>query len=235
MSFMGVAKGYDIRVSTKNGKLSKGCNMTTVVLVLPSSRFPILERNFTRYSQQGSFSSMFTDGEYFAGKGVGRVLVSPRPGLHLDLLVTHTISEDANSNTRENQADELVEVVKKSPSHFVIMGGDFNAAPTTEGDRTYHTVKEVMTDAFQEIKAALSAWLDPKFATFGNERNTYAGANKPVIYDYIFHKKNTEDAAMIWTSWFHLPFLSTVRVSDQSSISLSDHEAVTSHIFMWKE
>merc|ERR1712004_145065 len=100
---------------------------------------------------------------------------------------------------------------------LVILGGDFNASPTSEGDRTYHTVKEVMTDAFQEIKAALSAWLDPRFATFGNSRNTYTGGKSdPVIYDYIFHKKNTDQAAMIWTNWFYLPSLNTIRGSDQS-------------------
>jgi len=200
------------------------------------SRFPIQEKNFTKFTRQGSLGSVISDGEYFAGKGVGRVAISPRPGLNIDVLVTHTISEASNSGIREHQADELVDVVKKSPGHFVILGGDFNVAPTSEGDRTYHTVKEVMTDAFQEIKAALAAWLDPKFATFGNARNTYTGGvSEPIIYDYIFHKKNTDDAAMIWTNWFHLPFLNTIRGSDQSTISLSDHEAVTSHIFIWKE
>jgi len=223
---------YDDLTTGCDGRVGPwGCSGLAVV-----SKFPIVEANFTKFTQQGSFGSMFSDGEYFAGKGVGRVMVSPRENLHVDVLVTHTISEEANSQTRENQADELVEVIKKSPAHFVILGGDFNAAPTSEGDRTYHTVKEVMTDAFQEIKAALSAWLDPRFATFGNSRNTYTGGKSdPVIYDYIFHKKNTEQAAMIWTNWFYLPFLNKIKESDQSTISLSDHEAVTSHIFMWKE
>ena len=86
-----------------------GCSGLAVV-----SRFPILQTNFTKFTLQGNFGSMFSDGEYFAGKGVGRVMVSPRENLHVDVLVTHTISEEANSQTRENQADELVEVVKKS-------------------------------------------------------------------------------------------------------------------------
>lgn len=224
--------GYDELTSGCEGNVGPwGCSGLAIV-----SRFPILQSNFTKFTQQGSLGSMFTDGEYFAGKGVGRVLVSPRPGLDVDVLVTHTISEDANSQVRENQADELVDIIKKSNSHFVLLGGDFNASPTSDGDRTYHTVKEVMTDTFQEMKAALTAWLDPQFATFGNLRNTYTGGNNdPVIYDYIFHKKNTDDAAMIWTNWFHLPFLNTVRSYDQETISLSDHEAVTSHIFLWKE
>ena len=223
---------YDSLTTGCDGSVGPwGCSGLAVV-----SRFPILESNFTKFTKQGSPWSMFSDGEYFAGKGVGRALVAPRPGLTVDLLVTHTISEDANSMTRESQADELVEVINNSPAHFVILGGDFNAAPTSEGDRTYHTVKEVMTDAFQEIKEALAAWLDPQFATFGNLRNTYTGGvSDPVIYDYIFHKKKTEQAGVIWTNWFYLPFLNTIRAIDQSTISLSDHEAVTSHIYIWKE
>ncbi len=208
-----------------------GCSGLAVV-----SRYPIVQKNFTKYSKQGRFEKMFSDGEYFAGKGVGRVRVSPRPGFVVDVLVTHTISEESNSQTRENQADELVSVINQSGSHFVILGGDFNALPNSYGDRTYQTVKEHMTDSFQEIKGALKAWLDPQFATFGNLRNTYTGGKyDPVIYDYIFHKKNTDQAAVIWTNWFHLPFLNTIRNEDQSTISLSDHEALACHIYMWKE
>ena len=36
---------------------------------------------------------MFSDGEYFSGKGVGRVAVSPKEGIQVDVFVTHTISE----------------------------------------------------------------------------------------------------------------------------------------------
>ena len=64
-------------------------------------------------------------------------------------------------------------------------------------DKTYHKIKKVMTDAFQEIMANIKAWLDTEFATFANPRNTYTGADpslKPVIYDYIFHKKNVSQS-----------------------------------------
>ena len=60
-------------------------------------------------------------------------------------------------------------------------------------DKTYNKVKEVMTDAFQEIMANINAWLNDEFSTYANPRNTYTGGKedlKPVIYDYIFHKKN---------------------------------------------
>ena len=56
-------------------------------------RFPFLEKNFTQFQQQGPFSHLFSDGEYFSGKGVGRVSVSPKPGINIDVFVTHTISE----------------------------------------------------------------------------------------------------------------------------------------------
>ena len=64
-----------------------------------------------------------------------------------------------------------------------------------ELDKTYHKVKKVMTDTFQEIMDNIKAWLNAEFATFANPRNTYTGSSaggdlKPVIYDYIFHKKN---------------------------------------------
>ena len=56
-------------------------------------RFPILEKNFTQFTAQGPFSHMFSDGEYFSGKGVGRVAISPKEGIEVDVFVTHTISE----------------------------------------------------------------------------------------------------------------------------------------------
>ena len=45
----------------------------------------------------------------------------------------------------------------------------------------------------------------------------------------------TPKSAMIWTNWFHLPFLHTKRATDNFTISLSDHEAVTSHLYLWKQ
>ena len=39
---------------------------------------------------------MFSDGEYFSGKGVGRVAISPKEGIEVDVFVTHTISEGSN-------------------------------------------------------------------------------------------------------------------------------------------
>ena len=92
--------------------------------------------------------------------------------------------------------DELIGLVEVSKADFIILGGDFNASPMMDLDKTYNKVKKVMTDTFQEIMDNIKAWLNEEFATFANPRNTYTGTSagatalKPVIYDYIFHKKN---------------------------------------------
>ena len=158
------------------------------------SKWEFKQKNFTKFTQQGNFGNIFKDGEYLAGKGIGRVTVHPKDGLEVDVFVTHTISEDDNYQIREHQADELLDQITNSKADFVILGGDFNASPLMDNvDKTYHKVKEVMTDAFQEIMANFNAWLKDEFATYANPRNTYTGGKdnlKPVIYDYIFHKKN---------------------------------------------
>ena len=114
------------------------------------------------------------------------------------MFVTHTISEDSNYAIREQQADELVDLIDKSGADFVILGGDFNASPLMEMDKTYDKIKKVMTDAFQEIMDNVKAWINEEFATYANPRNTYTGGKddlKPVIYDYIFHKKKVNDSS----------------------------------------
>ena len=40
---------------------------------------------------------------------------------------------------------------------------------------------------------------------------------------------------MIWTQWFYLPFLKAISSYNNDTISLSDHEAVTTHIYLWKQ
>ena len=90
---------------------------------------------------------MFLDGEFFAGKGLGRVTVKILPNMAVDFLVTHLVSE-SNYKIREAQAHELVQVVIESQADFVVLAGDFNTAPMTEGDRTYSKVVKVMVDAF---------------------------------------------------------------------------------------
>lgn len=209
-----------------------GCSGLAII-----SRWKFIQSNFTQFTKQGDLGHILSDGEWLAGKGVGRAQVSPRPGIVVEVMVTHTISEDGNYLIREHQADEIVEHIENSKADFVILGGDFNASPLMDIDKTYEKVKAVMTDVFQEIMANLKAWFKEEFATFANPRNTYKDIipnQKPVIYDYIFHKKKTDDIGMIWAKWFYLPFLNGLS-AENNTISLSDHEPVTSHLYLWKQ
>ena len=104
----------------------------------------------------------------------------------------------SNYKIREAQAHELVQVVIESQADFVVLAGDFNTAPMTEGDRTYCKVVKVMADAFQEAKGSPSLWHDPHFANYGHTRNSYTNANShPTIFDYIFLRKSTMDLGEI--------------------------------------
>lgn len=100
---------------------------------------------------------------------------------------------------------------------------------------TYKTIADVMTNCVEEIFYKLKQWLEPNFATYGNEKNTFSSMYKPVIYDYIFHKARRSDV-MVWTNWFELPFFKTLYnfKNVSHSISLSDHEAITSTIHVWR-
>ena len=106
----------------------------------------------------------------------------------------------------------------------------------TEADRTYNKVVKVMADAFQEAKGDPSLWHDPHFATYGHTRNSYTNANShPTIFDYIFLRKSTMDPGEIWVKSFSLPDLHIVKPTTQTQISISDHEGIASHIYLWKQ
>ena len=222
---------YDELSSNCDGLVTpSGCSGLAIV-----SRFPFEEVSFLRFKMQGSPWNMFLDGEFFAGKGLGRVMVKIVPDITIDFLVTHLVSE-SNYKIREAQANELVQVVIKSQADFVILAGDLNTAPMTEVDRTYSNVVKVMADAFQEAKVDPSLWHDPHFATYGHTRNSYTNANShPTIFDYIFLRKSTMDPGEIWVKSFSLPDLHIVKPATQTQISISDHEGVASHIYLWKQ
>ena len=68
-------------------------------------------------------------------------------------------------------------------------------SPKSKIEQTYAKIRAEMTNSFED----LDGWLNPDYATYGNRRNTYTGDNSekytsapviPVIYDYIFYKKN---------------------------------------------
>ena len=115
-------------------------------------------------------------------------------------------------------------------------------------------IREHMKNCIEEIFYKLQAWLDPRYATYGNQLNTFSNNYKPIIYDYVFHKENN-NATRVWTSWFELPFFKTLldgvtidgddeeeegeevkktkKKDKKEEISFSDHEAVTTTIYMW--
>ena len=93
-----------------------------------------------------------------------------------------------------------------------------------------------LADAFQEAKGDPSLWHDPHFATYGHTRNSYTNANSHLtIFDYIFLRKSTMDPGEIWVKFFSLPDLHIVKPTTQTQISISDHEGVASHIYLWKQ
>ena len=129
------------------------------------------------------------------GKGVGRVRIEPMANTTVDVFVTHTIADSGTkmaNNTwyRVKQVEELMEShVKKSTADAVILGGDFNSPPKMEPGEPYEIVQRFMKNSAEEIFSKLKEWLMPKFATYGNQRNSFSYMYDPTTYDYIFHKR----------------------------------------------
>ncbi len=46
-----------------------------------------------------------------------------------------------------------------------------------------------MRNSAEEMFHKLREWLTPKFATYGNQRNSFSYMYDPITYDYIFHKR----------------------------------------------
>ena len=230
------------------------------------SRYPFQEVEFNMYTYRGSI----WDGEGLAGKGVGRVRIEPMPNLTVDIFITHTIADSGitmynNTWVRINQVEELMSTyIEKSDADAVILGGDFNSAPTNNPGEPFQIIKSRgMVNSVQEIFYKLDEWLHPKFATYANIRNTFSYMYTPVVYDYIFHRSNSKHT-LCWTNWFDSPLFTTrillsehaniskvVETNDTSPaltadlemegkeivISLSDHEPVISTIYIkkWSE
>ena len=220
------------------------------------SRYPFKEKEFHQYTWKGSI----WDGEWFAGKGIGRVRIEPKPNLTIDVFVTHTIADSGitvynNTYARIKQVEELMDsYILKSTADAVILGGDFNTGPSMNpGDPFQIIVSKGMTNSIQEIFYKLDEWLQPRFSTYGNPRNTYSFEYSPIIYDYIFHR-TVSKMTVCWTNWFELPLFTTKLLgemlhetanysSELSSadnigksliVSLSDHEPVISTLYIRK-
>jgi len=221
------------------------------------SRYPFTQIEFNEYTWKGSI----WDGEAFAGKGIGRVRIEPKPGLKIDVFVTHTIADSGttmynNTWARIKQVEELMDsYILKSDADAVILGGDFNTGPEkTEGSPFQILTSRGLTNSVQEIFYKLDAWLHTEFSTYGNPRNTFSYTYSPIIYDYIFHRTVTP-RTVCWTNWFELPLFTTkllggaleslrsplntssaatLEAGQSLTISLSDHEPVISTLYVRK-
>lgn len=211
-----------------------GCSGLAIV-----SRHNLTQIEFLSYSVHGDL--FWADGEYFVRKGVGRVRIEPHPNVTVDVYVTHTCASDYNFFYRQKQVKELVRFVESSDADFIIVGGDFNVDPKVNAhESTYHDIKHIMTNSIEEFFKKIEEWLIPTKASYANPQNTYSNIYNPVLYDYIFHK--AKGSNIIMTNWFNIPFLKTLKSLESASaegeteqeVSLSDHEAVTANLLLWK-
>jgi len=200
------------------------------------SAYPFKDIEFHEYTWKGKI----WDGEALAGKGIGRVRIEPKPNTTVDVFVTHTIADGTTMYNetwyRIKQAEELVEsYLKKSTADAIILGGDFNAPPILKEGEPYFIIQKFMQNACEELFRQLKEWLAPKFATYGNQRNSFSSNYDPVTYDYIFHR-SMNPMTQVWANWFELPFLQTNITETQKEvfITLSDHEPVISTIYVKK-
>eukprot|EP00092_Neocalanus_flemingeri_P007595 GFUD01008197.1.p1 GENE.GFUD01008197.1~~GFUD01008197.1.p1 ORF type:complete len:372 (+),score=74.51 GFUD01008197.1:85-1200(+) len=178
------------------------------------SRFPIKEITFTEYSVHGYI--FYKDGEYWARKGVGRVRIEPAKNYTVDVFLTSTCAFDYNTYYRQIQASEFANTVSQSTANFVIGAGDFNIDPRTS-ETTYQSVKAVIKDTRKEYLGG-ERWLDPKLATYGNNKNSYSFAASSLVYDYFWHKTNGHNTMQV--KQFLVPILKT-----KDGKSFSNHEA----------
>ena len=234
------AKNVSLHMTEFRQLASKSCDGRVLITKCSGlaiiSAYPLKEVEFHQYTWKGQI----WDGESLAGKGVGRVRIEPRPNTTVDVFVTHTIADGTTMYNetwyRIKQAEELVEsYLKKSTADAVILGGDFNAPPILEPGTPYYIIQHFMQNACEELFRQLKEWLLPKFATYGNQRNSFSYMYDPVTYDYIFHK-SMSPGTITWANWFELPILHTniSQAQKEVFITLSDHEPVISTIYVKK-
>ena len=172
---------------------------------------------------------------------MGRVRIEPRSNTTIDIFVTHTIADSGTkmaNNTwyRVKQVEELMDrYIKKSDADAVILGGDFNTPPKMDPDEPYYIIQKFMQNSAEQFFNQLKEWLLPKFATYGNQRNSFSYMYDPITYDYIFYK-GMNFQTLMWTNFFELPFLKTniTEAQNEVFITLSDHEPVISTVYVQK-
>lgn len=229
-----------------------GCTGLAVV-----SKYPLKEIHITIYNDHGPMSG----GEKMARKGFGRVLIEPAENTTVDLFITHTCASDepADKVTRVNQVKQLLKAVNNSKADFTFLGGDFNSDPRAVNETTYHLLKSEMASSMEDFFHDITRWLIPDKATYGNKRNKYSNTYDPVLYDYIWHRTHPQN--LVLTNLFDVPWLTTEKLfsgiahkqdgdgsektrekrsavdapPSEEIINLSDHEAVTASLMLFKK
>ena len=92
--------------STCEGELTPwDCSGLAVV-----TRLPHLQTEFRRFGARGAW--LATDGERWAGKGAGRVRVELRPGIQVDIFITHTAA-DTGHHSNQFYRDQQIQQVQR--------------------------------------------------------------------------------------------------------------------------
>ena len=203
------------------------------------STYPLKEVEFNQFTLKGEI----WDGEAFLGKGVGRVRIEPRPNTTVDVFVTQTIADhgtkmENNTWYRVKQVEELVDrFLKNSTADVIILGGDFNTPPILKPGEPYNMIHQFMNNACEAFTWSrfhpFRECLAPKFATYGNQRNSFSYMYDPLIQDYIFYKR-IHSGISTFAFGFELPSFQTNIIQNQKevSITLSDHEPLISTIYL---
>ena len=77
--------------------------------LLTVSSFPILDKDFTMYNSQSDPINL--NGEWYAGKGVGRTRINIKKGINIDFFNTHLHA--GNLNIRRNQINQCTNFVSR--------------------------------------------------------------------------------------------------------------------------
>jgi len=192
------------------------------------SRYPVEAVDFVPFAKRGSFWNF--DGEIFVNKGVARARIRWK-GLAVDVFTTHLVSYTNNPNNdnsmyRRWQAAEAARYIDASNADVKLFGGDLNALPLTGVRQPYgillrgiRGLKDALTERY-----GYSASMDPRFATFGNPRNTYSDGASPERIDYLMYATPRQDLTLR-TLDFSMPMFMT-RDKEGGLVSLSDHEGL---------
>ena len=229
------AKNVSLYMTEFRQLASKSCDGRWTIMECSGlaiiSTYPLKEVEFHQYTWKGQLWDL----EPLAGKGVGRVIIEPTPGLKVDVFVTHTIADGSPMYNqtwyRIKQAEELVEsYLKTSTADAVILGGDFNAPPILEPGTPYYIIQKFMQNVCEESFCQLK-----EFATYGNQRNYFSYMEDPVTFDYIFHK-GMSPGTKTWADWSEFLIMRTniINQAQDVSIPLSVHEPVISTIYVEK-